>query len=71
MHLYPAAKTQTFLSALTALIPWDLFFSSWREVFNREVFLQHRSEQTHRQRHEESSPSIWAPVSLRYREEDE
>lgn len=26
MHLYPAAKRQTFLSALTALIPWDLFF---------------------------------------------
>lgn len=70
MHLYPAAKRQTFLSALTALLPWDLFVS-WREVFNREVFLQRWSEQTHCQRHEGSSPSIWAPVSLRYREEDE
>lgn len=70
MHLYPAAKRQTFLSVLTGQLPWDLLFS-WREVFTREVFLQHWSEQTHGQRHEGSSPSTWAPVSLRYREEDE
>lgn len=70
MHLYPAAERQTFLSVLTAQLPCDLLFS-WREVFTREVFLQHWSKQTHGQRHEGSSPSTWAPVPLSYREEDE